>query len=95
MGATAYGVQHVRQSRALLVMKVDPTIVRPAVRTLRRRGLVLWSEALEAGGCFDQGAVDTEVVIAQKCSRWRFLEKVLWSKLGSSISISRNHRNSR
>ena len=52
--------------RALVPVEVDPAIARTAtIWTLRRWRFVLGSKALETRRCFDQGAVHTEVLVAQ------------------------------
>jgi site-specific DNA recombinase len=62
------GVALVRLVRAFLPVEVDPAVVRIVARRPGAliRGLVLGSEALQAGCCFDQRAVDREVLVAQQ-----------------------------
>lgn len=53
--------------RTLLMMEVDPTIIRAAtVWPFGRWWLVFRSKALEAGSRFDQRAIDAEVLVAQQ-----------------------------
>jgi site-specific DNA recombinase len=87
LGQQRFGIGRalMRRVRAFLAMEVHGWITRISRRRLVRGWLVLGTKAFEAGRRFNQGAIDSEVIIAQQTQPSRLAHHLIEEPLGDAV----------